>query len=394
MAKLLLSCDDYIFSHDGNFYFKNHEWENFYQRYLRVFDAIKIANRVQEEKELNQSRVLINDPRIEVVNIPIFHGPKDYFCNYLKIGKCIRGVVDDCDAAILRIPSTIAQRVSSKVLKSRIPYAVEVVYDANDGVNAYDSIISKILWRIIDWRMKFLCKRADGVSCVTEHHLQKRYFSNKTGSFVSNYSSLSLDKSFYTAPRFDPKGKQFKIAHVTTQIHLHGRKGQAELVKAVELLKNRGVSVDVNFVGEDKGGSIDELMAFASLHNVADQIHCLGYLNRTQLSDILDNSDIFVLPTKAEGLPRVIIEAMAKGLPCITTPVSGNPELISTEYLVEYDDVENLSDKIYQLISSSDCYQKESKSNFEKALLYESTILEQRRDLFYSKLKKIVSKEI
>ena len=62
--------------------------------------------------------------------------------------------------------------------------------------------------------------------------------------------------------------------------------------------------------------------------SVLDQITFTGRVNRRQLSDILENSDIFVFPTAAEGLPRVIIEAMAKGLPCVISDVSGNPELV------------------------------------------------------------------
>ena len=65
MAKLLLSCDDYIFRHNGKYYFKNQEWFDFYQRYLRVFEQLRIANRVIDESELKKGRVSVDDPRIE-----------------------------------------------------------------------------------------------------------------------------------------------------------------------------------------------------------------------------------------------------------------------------------------------------------------------------------------
>ena len=98
------------------------------------------------------------------------------------------------------------------------------------------------------------------------------------------------------------------------------------------------------------------------------------------------------MPTWAEGLPRVIIEAMAKGLPCITTPVSGNPELVSEHFLVKYSDVEVLADRIEELVKNKSVYEAESKGNFKKSLLYEASVLEKRRDSFYQKLKSCVKK--
>ena len=104
------------------------------------------------------------------------------------------------------------------------------------------------------------------------------------------------------------------------------------------------------------------------------------------MSSFLDNSDLFVLPTKAEGLPRVIIEAMAKGLPVVTTPASGNPELIENKYLVEYSDVEGLAHKIEELVTFKEAYEKASRVNFEKSLEYAPDILQTRRDKFYVEL--------
>lgn len=387
MAKLLISCDDYIFRHKGCYYFKNQEWYDFYQRYLRVFEELKICNRVIDETQLGKNRVLVDDPRIEIHPLPIFHGPIEYAKVFFATGRAINTAVDGCDAAILRLPSTVAQRISKQVIKVGIPFATEIVFDAQDGADTSEKLLEKILWRIINKQMRAICAKADGVSCVTAKYLQQHYYSVKPNHFVSSYSTLALDKSFFTAPRQYPNKPVFSIAHVDMQIGLHGRKGQDIIIEALGKLKKKGIIVNVNFAGDDWDNSTSKILAFAKEHDVEGQVACIGWLSRKQMNEFLDNSDLFVLPTKAEGLPRVIIEAIAKGLPTVTTPASGNPELIPSHYLVDFYDVDTLALRIEELVSDKNSYEKASKENYEHSLQYEASILQARRDAFYTKLK-------
>ena len=328
----------------------------------------------------------MDDDRIEFVPVPIFHGPVQYARSLLKVRRSVRDATSGCDAAILRLPSTVGQLISKEIISKGMPYAVEVVFDAHDGAETAGNIIERVLWRVIDRKMREICKRADGVSCVTEYYLQRHYFSIKENSFTSHYSSLSIDKSFFSGPRTYPSGRTMKIAHVDLQINLLGRKGTAELLQAIKILRDRGISIIVSFAGEDRGGKWKEIRSFAHSLGIDNSIEYAGFLTRLELENYLDGSDIFVLPTKAEGLPRVIIEAIAKGLPVVTTPVSGNPELIQEDFLVEYDDVYGLADKIENLVVDKELYEEVSRRNYQHSLQYESKILQARRDDFYGKL--------
>lgn len=390
MAKLLISCDDYIFRHDGKYYYKNQEWCDFYQRYLRVFENLKICNRVIDESRLQKNRVMIDNPRIEIHPLPIFHGPVQYAKVYFATGSAMKDALDGCDAAVLRLPSTVAQRLSKQVIKAGIPFATEIVFDAQDGAEASTNIFEKILWRIIDCQMRAICAKADGVSCVTAEYLQKHYYSVKPDHFVASYSTLALNKDFFSAPRQYPDKSILNIAHVDLQIGLHSRKGTDIIILALEKLKQRGIVVNVNFAGDDWDNSTAKILAYAKEHGIEGQVACTGFLSRQQLDEFLNNSDLFVLPTKAEGLPRVIIEAIAKGLPTVTTPASGNPELIPHHYLVDFYDVDTLADRIEELVTNKEAYEKASKENYEHSLQYEASILQCKRDIFYNKLKKII----
>lgn len=387
MAKVLLICDEYLYRNNGGYYAGSPERLDFLSRYIRVFESVRLALRCIEEPTLKPQRALINNPKIEVFPLTIFHGPKEYFFNYFTIGKELNKVVEGCDAAVLRLPSTIAQRAYKHIREAGIPYATEIVFDAKDGEETAENLIHKLLWHIIDNDMKKMCRRADGVSCVTEHYLQRRYFSTKEGHFESHYSTLSLNKSFFTGPRLFDETKIKTIAHVDLQIGLKSRKGTKEVIDAISILKKKNIVVNAKFAGDDWDNSTQAIMRYANELGVGSQIQCPGLLTRSQLSAFLEDADLFVLPTRAEGLPRVIIEAIAKGLPVITTPASGNPELVPSHYLVDYSDVESLACRIEEIVTNKQAYENASRINYEHSLQYEGSILEKRRDEFYRNLK-------
>ena len=387
-VKLLMSCDDYIYFYDGAFYAGSQERADFYQRYLRVFDKLRLVTRCQEVDMLSPDRVKL-DPRIEYTPVPFFRGPKEFAEHYFKIGQAIRGIADGCDAAVLRLPSTVAMRVFADVKRAGIPYATEIVYDACDGYSSSESLVHKMLWKYIDRKMRSICYKADGVSCVTEYYLQQRYFTKKPRAFSTHYSSLALPASFYGESRSFPHQKRLKIAHVANQVEFNGRKGHMEIIEALTKLKEQNIYVDVEFAGGDYFGGVSKLEEYANSLGVGSQVRFVGYLDRTSLDQFLTNADLFVLPTKAEGLPRVIIEAMSKGLPCISTTVSGNPELLGSHWLIDYKDVDLLVERIKELCVNPQIYEETSAVNFKNSWKYEASILEKRRDKFYEQLKSI-----
>lgn len=388
MAKLLLSCDDYIYLHNGVYYAASQEKYDFYQRYLRIFEQLRLVARYIPETSLKEGRIPLNiDCRIEVASIPVFHGLNEYIKAYLKNDKFLKHVAKDCDTAILRIPSGVSYNVFKSVKKYNLPYAVEVVYDAHDGYKSATSLKSKVISAYIDYYMRRMCYQASGVSCVTEHHLQKRYYSHLQNAFTSHYSSVALPLSFYGKERQHPKVGPFIVSHVANQIQFNGRKGHKELIKAVANLKSKGFIVHVHFAGKDYNNGIEQLMHYAKQNAIEEQVKFLGFISREELDVFLENSNLFVFPTKAEGLPRVIIEAMAKGLPCITTNVSGNPELIDSQFLFEYSDIDSLSSIIEKFIENPDIYEESSKINLKRSYKYNAKLLQERRDVFYKKLK-------
>jgi glycosyltransferase involved in cell wall biosynthesis len=92
----------------------------------------------------------------------------------------------------------------------------------------------------------------------------------------------------------------------------------------------------------------------------------------------LDQADLFVLPSRQEGLSRATIEAMARALPCICSTVGGTPELLPPEDMVPCNDVDALAHKIRDVATNPERMAHMSARNLEKAKGYREEVLRKR----------------
>lgn len=389
--KVLISCDEYCYSQNGLYYLSD-TGLILLKRYLNVFEQVVLALRT---KKLSKSegrgkyRNVIDTSNVHIVPIPFFQGLQQFIPLYPQIWKSVLQILKEhCDLAILRLPSTSAFVVWRTVIrKTNMPYATEIVFDCYDGYLNANTILHKMLWKIMHKWQVVACNKAIGVSCVTQFYLQKHYFPLSEKSVTSHYSSIELPFSFYYKPRTYPDKSDFTIVHVANQVEFAGRKGHNELLEVVSLVRKKGHDVRIIFIGGDYNNGVAKLKSLASDLHILEVVNFAGYLSQTEMRKKMLDADIAILPTRAEGLPRVIIEAMALGLPCITSPVSGNPELISKDLLVNYWDVITMAEKVIALMTDRSYYESVSKGNFEKSKLYESGILNVRRTKFYEELK-------
>jgi glycosyltransferase involved in cell wall biosynthesis len=103
----------------------------------------------------------------------------------------------------------------------------------------------------------------------------------------------------------------------------------------------------------------------------------------------LDDIDLFVLPSRTEGLPRSLIEAMARGCPCIGSTVGGIPELLPPEDMVPPGDADALARKIFEVPGDTDRMERMARRNWETAKQYLPEVLQARRRTFYRKVREL-----
>lgn len=129
-------------------------------------------------------------------------------------------------------------------------------------------------------------------------------------------------------------------------------KGQAVLLEAVALLAGRGHLVDVTLAGD--GALRADLEGRAERLGIAARVSFLGAVGQDSLRELYEAASIFCLPSFAEGVPVVLMEAMAMGLPVVSTRIAGIPELIEDGVgglLVAPGRPEELADRLESLLS-------------------------------------------
>jgi glycosyltransferase involved in cell wall biosynthesis len=104
------------------------------------------------------------------------------------------------------------------------------------------------------------------------------------------------------------------------------RKGAYDLLNAFAEVRSTCPSMRLVLAGN---GEIDKAQALAAELGIAEFVSFPGWIGDDTRAELLETASIFVLPSYNEGLPMSVLEAMAYGVPVITTPVGGIPELVT-----------------------------------------------------------------
>ena len=119
-------------------------------------------------------------------------------------------------------------------------------------------------------------------------------------------------------------GKPLGRPVITAIGRLSREKGHADLVEALQKLLARDLPFTALLVGD--GPERDVLEARVDAAGLSDRVHLPGYVTNT--AEILESSDLLVLPSHTEGLPNVALEALVMEVPVVATSVGGTPEVI------------------------------------------------------------------
>lgn len=208
--------------------------------------------------------------------------------------------------------------------------------------------------RFFDRLSRFLVTKYIVQTNTAKNELIKKLRAHKN-KFIVIPNGIDLSTFDFTIDIHAKKNELQMDADYTTIVcvsKLRDGKGHEYLLEAFEKIYKTNKKVVLLIVGDGEKNEIlqSQISGYKSINN----IRFLG--DRTDVKEILKVSDIFVLPTLGEGMSNAILEAMASGIPVITTNIDANKDLIEnnkTGILVPIKSSSEIREAIETLISNS-----------------------------------------
>ncbi|MDA7429909.1 glycosyltransferase family 4 protein [Primorskyibacter aestuariivivens] len=205
-----------------------------------------------------------------------------------------------------------------------------------------------IFFEPLHWRLDEKIARARFVACISEFcRSQAMVFSDR-----AHWDKLHIVHCGVEPTRYDPAPRS-GAPHLLFVGRLAAVKGVPVLFEALERLDVPGLRVTLIGDGPERA----DLEREAAERGLADVVEFAGYRSQSEVAEALRETDALVLPSFAEGVPVVLMEAMAAARPVVTTRIAGVPELVEdgvSGRLVPPGDVDALVEALREILSDAD----------------------------------------
>jgi glycosyltransferase involved in cell wall biosynthesis len=395
---LLTSEEHYSLCSSGEIYCSGFAKYPIWSRYLDVFDDVLVLARVTKgEPQENERRA--DGPRVSFRPLPDYTGP----WQYLQVRRHARIIahqaITECTAYLLRMPGIVSQMVWRELVRAKKPYALEVMGDPWEalGPGTWPHISRPIFRPIATVQLKHICAGATALHYLTSQALQRRYPPSKS-AYAVGFPDVSLEDTGLSADKVQARCRrlhelpwQDAKSNIPIRIGFIGGfarmyKGPDTLLHAAALFQNR-LNFQLEMVGT--GRYLPEMKTLAAKLNIAHRVEFRGALSSgPSIFEFLDSVNLFIMPSRAEGLPRALVEAMSRGCPCIASAVGGIPELLEPSDLVPVGAPEKLAKLILEVAADSNRLLAMSARNLAKAAQFNPETLRQSRRVFLEEVKR------
>lgn len=383
-----------LFCHDGpmkkdkdnNIYGLAHNNEMF-KRYFTIGNDIKVlirTDKIPESKIKNYSKITLDE--VEIISLKNIASVRGQLIDKKNVLRSIETEIKQTDFVVARLPSFIGFLAVDVAKKMNKPYLIEVVACPWDAFWNY-SLKGKLIAPIMYKKMKKEVRKSKYTTYVTNQFLQKRYPTEGKSVNVSNVSlpGLNEDALNKRIKKIQDKTEGKKIVIGTVAAVDVKYKGQQYIIDALGELKRQGITdYEYHLVG---GGDSSYLKHIAEKNNVADQIKFLGAIPHENIFDWLETIDIYTQPSRQEGLPRALIEAMSKAVPAFGANTAGIPELLESDFI--FSNTKKNTKEICEILRNfnEEKMLNQAKRNFKESKKYEKNTIETKRAEFFKKFK-------
>lgn len=384
MIQVLFAHDHTFKVFNGGYYSYGSYPQDFWSRYLRFSDQVLVLARQEESEKPDEDGYVFSfrDNGEEKVSILPVSAPTVFNRLGVGVGSFYDGIsaaVDQSDCVVARLPSEIGYFAAICAIKRDKPVAIELVGCAFDAYKFRGGVLGNLYAPVSRWKTQRVCNRADSLLYVS-NKLKDNYPSPSVNTVVA--SNVVIDKVDSIS---DVMSRRSAKSHECVWVGLIGSffvnyKGVDVAIKAMALLRKRNVNVKLRILGE---GERESYILVAKECGVEDAVFFDGLVPAGEpVREWLRTCDYYIQPSRTEGMPRGLLEAMAVGLPAVGSRAGGIPDLLDEENLHDIGDAESLAQRLEALLGRD--YERESAKSLDVSSQYLYSTLEKRRIDFYS----------
>lgn len=361
--------------------------QNLWTRYLSFFNKIVVFARVEKVKRFDSSnKILYDKESIHFIELPYYIGLKNLILKSYELRKILNTELNnykDC-SILIRVPGAIGYTAAKILQQNGKRYSVEVVGDPYEvfAKGNFNHPLRILIQQFAVYQLKFVVHYASVVLYVTQSALQDKYPAKSEiptfaisdvrlpDKYIANNAKLWVDKPIYSVLCVGSLAQMYK--------------GPDIVLKAIQAINKKNFPYKLNLTWLGDGLYKSSMQMLAQDLGIDKDVHFLGNVSSEEVFMAMNRADIYVLASRTEGLPRVIVEAMGKGLPIIATRVGGVPELLDEEALIEKNDIEALISKIIDFLNNNKLYNFQAKRNLIESHKFKTSTLDEKRIAFYS----------
>jgi phosphatidylinositol alpha-1,6-mannosyltransferase len=355
-------------------------------RYLAHYDEIQVLVRTRHADHVDASLPQIDGNGVRVVPLPDPQSLRETVMSLPPLIRDIVHAVKHSQACYLKMPDVLGTLVGLILWCLRRAYAVEVVADSYQCIRHAKKTMfgCDLAARLFDSLTRFLVSRATAVTYISQFLQLKYPHPRPECQFV--FCSVDISDTDRGLPRRldDFDATPFRLVAAG---RLSAEKGHIHLIHAMKTVvetSERRVLLEVLGEGPERPALEAEVKALG----LEDHVQFLGYIKRgTPLNTYLDKAQLYVLPSLTEGMGRGLIEAMARGVPCVASAVGGVPEYLDPDCLVTAADPAGLAGKILQLMNDPDTWVSWSAANISATLAFDPKAMQAIKTRFWSAVK-------
>ena len=384
--KNILFCHDTYYSQcpDGTIYaygaFSYSLWKT---RFLPFFNTISVIGRKKAFVDEALSLDISSGEFVTHHLLPNINTPIKRLTQGRMLYATIREHVAKADGVIIRGPTEFGMMAAKAARELGVPYAVEMSGCAFDHSWFHGSMIGKLYAPIKYLRARHMVLYANQVIYVTERFLQKRYPTQGHTEFASNVE-ISAPQPCVIKRRLDRiKKRQDREPTVIGLIGNYGNtlKGLDIAFNALAYIRRNRINASLKILGS---GNQERWQRQIQKLSLQEHIEFSGTLQGGDaVMNWLDKLDIYIQPSRHEGLPRAVIESMSRGLPVLASNAGGTAELLQKECIHNVNDQIAFNSQLLSIIQDTSAQIKNAQYNFTRAQDYTRAVLQPKRNAFW-----------